>query len=188
VTTNAGAPIDNSRNSQTVGSRGSTLLQDFWLIESLQIQNRERIPERVVHARGATAKGEFVVTADVLDLTIADFLQVNGQRTPLAIRFSTVIHGIHSPEFLRDPRGFATKFYTQEGNYDLVGNNWAVFFIRDGFRFPEMVRAFKPNPKTGNQEWWRILDFFASYPESTHALTWLLDDIGIPYSYRYMNG
>lgn len=115
-------------------------------------------------------------------------MQTNGAKTPLALRFSTVIHGVHSPEFLRDPRGFAIKLYTQQGNYDIVGNNWPIFFIRDGMRFPEMVRSFKPNPKTGNQEWWRILDFFSNFPEATHALTWLLDDIGIPLSYRYMHG
>jgi catalase len=188
LTTNAGASVDNAKMSQTLGPRGPVLLQDFALIESLQVQNRERIPERVVHARGMTVKGEFTCTDDVSDLTIADFLQTPGKTTKLAARLSTVIHSKDSPEYLRDVRGFALKLYTQQGNYDMVGNVWPVFFVRDGIRFPEMVRALKPNPRTNNQEWWRIWDFFSNYPESTHAFTFLLDDIGIPKSYRHLNG
>jgi len=188
LTSNSGAPVDDGKDSLTVGNRGPTLLQDTLLVEKLQVHNRERIPERNVHARGATAKGVFVVTQDVTKYTFADFLSTVGKKTPVACRWSTVIHGRDSPEFLRDPRGFALKFYTQQGNYDIVGLNFPVFFIRDGIRFPEMIRSLKPNPKTGVQEWWRIWDFFSNYPESTHMFTWLMDDVGIPFSYRHLDG
>ncbi|XP_004366029.2 catalase isozyme 2 [Capsaspora owczarzaki ATCC 30864] len=188
LTTENGAPIDNARSAQTVGNRGPVLLQDFQLIERLQIHNRERIPERNVHARGALAKGYFQVTDDISNLTFAEVFNGVGKQTPVALRFSTVIHSLHSPEFLRDPRGFALKFYSQEGNYDIVGLNFPVFFIRDGIRFPEMIRSLKPNPLTGVQEWWRVWDFFSNYPESTHMFTWLLDDVGIPASYCQLDG
>jgi len=188
MTTNAGAPIDDMKHSQTVGPRGPTLFQDLELIERLQVQNRERVVERVVHARGVTVKGEFVVTEDLSDLTIAHFLQERGRKTPIAVRFSVVIHGMHHPEFLRDIRGFSVKFYTQEGNYDIVANNWPVFFVRDGIRFPEMIRSLKPNPKTGLQEFWRIYDYMSNYPESITAMMFFFDDIGIPKSYRHING
>jgi len=121
-------------------------------------------------------------------LTIADMFNGVGKVTPIACRWSTVIHGAASPEFLRDPRGFAIKFYTQEGNYDIVGLNFPVFFIRDGIRFPEMIRALKPNPVTGVQEWWRIWDLFSNFPESVHMFSWLMDDVGIPASYRELDG
>ncbi|MBA0824320.1 hypothetical protein Goarm_020996 [Gossypium armourianum] len=130
------------------------------MVEKLANFDRERIPERVVHARG----------------------------TPLIVRFSTVIHERGSPETLRDPRGFAVKFYTREGNFDLVGNNFPVFFIRDGMKFPDMVHALKPNPKSHIQENWRILDFFSHHPESLHMFTFLFDDIGVPQDYRHMDG
>lgn len=106
----------------------------------------------------------------------------------MAVRFSTVIHSVGSPEFLRDPRGFAIKFYTEEGNYDIVGLSFPIFFIRDGIRFPEMIRSLKPNPVDGLQAWWRIWDFMSEYPESTHMMSWLLDDVGIPASYREIDG
>eukprot|EP00301_Raphidiophrys_heterophryoidea_P020422 c5117_g1_i1.p1 GENE.c5117_g1_i1~~c5117_g1_i1.p1 ORF type:complete len:557 (-),score=134.50 c5117_g1_i1:67-1701(-) len=188
LTTNAGAPIDNYKNSLTVGPRGAILLQDVQLIERLQIHNRERIPERNVHARGATAKGTFLLTHDFSDSTIADLFSDVGKATPVACRWSTVIHSVGSPEFLRDPRGFAVKFYTQQGNYDIVGLSFPVFFIRDGIRFPDMIRSLKPNPRTGVQEWWRIWDYFSNYPESLHMFTWLMDDVGIPLSYRHLDG
>jgi len=188
LTTNEGNPIDNGHNSETIGNRGPILLEDYYLIEKLQIHNRERIPERNVHARGALAKGTFTVTNDVTDFTVADFLSEVGKETQIACRWSTVIHSRGSPEFLRDPRGFALKFYTDEGNYDIVGLNFPVFFIRDGIQFPEMIRSLKPNPVSGVQEWWRIWDYFSHYPESVHMFTWLLDDVGIPLSYRHMNG
>eukprot|EP00741_Cyanophora_paradoxa_P010414 tig00000037_g10070.t1 len=187
-TTNYGAPVWNNNSSLTVGPRGPVLLEDYHLVEKLANFDRERIPERVVHARGASAKGYFEVTHDVSHLTSADFLRTVGVQTPLILRFSTVIHERGSPETLRDPRGFAVKFYTREGNYDLVGNNFPVFFIRDGIKFPDMVHALKPNPKTHIQEWWRIWDFFSHHPESCHMFTFLLDDIGIPQDYRHMDG
>jgi len=184
----AGVPIDSGRNSITVGVSGPVLLNDQYLIERLAIQNRERIPERTVHARGTTAKGYFELTHDVSNFTFASLFNGVGKITPIALRFSTVIHSKGSPEFLRDPRGFAIKFYTTDGNYDIVGLNFPVFFIRDAIRFPEMIRCLKPNPVNGLQEWWRIWDWFSAYPESLHMFTHLLDDIGIPASYREMNG
>jgi catalase len=186
--TNYGAPIYNNRDSLTVGPRGPTLLEDYQLLEKLANFNRERIPERIVHAVGAVAKGKFTVTRDVSQYTMADFLQPVGKVTPVAVRFSTVTHPLGSPETLRDPRGFAVKFYTEQGNYDLVGNNIPVFFIQDGFKFPDMVHALKPDPVTNRQEWWRIWDFFQYHPESVHMWTWVLDDAGIPRDYRHMDG
>lgn len=187
-TTNTGAPVMNNQNSLTAGTRGPILLEDYHLIEKLANFDRERIPERVVHARGATAKGIFTVTHDISHLTSADMFRHVGMETPVAVRFSTVVHSRHSPETLRDPRGFAVKFYTREGNWDLVGNNFPVFFIRDGMKFPDMVHAFKPNPRTEDQEWWRVWDFFSHHPESCHMFTFLLDDEGIPKNYRHMKG
>lgn len=187
-TTNSGAPVWNNNSSLTVGERGPILLEDYHLIEKLAQFDRERIPERVVHARGASAKGFFEVTHDVSHLTCADFLRAPGVQTPVIVRFSTVIHERGSPETLRDPRGFAVKFYTREGNFDLVGNNFPVFFIRDGIKFPDMVHALKPNPKNHIQEAWRIMDFFSHHPESLHMFSFLLDDLGIPLNYRHMDG
>ncbi|KAI3816264.1 hypothetical protein L1987_15957 [Smallanthus sonchifolius] len=187
-TTNSGAPVYNNNNSVTVGIRGPVLLEDYQLVEKLANFDRERIPERVVHARGASAKGFFEVTHDISALTCANFLRAPGVQTPVIVRFSTVIHERGSPETLRDPRGFAVKFYTQEGNFDLVGNNFPVFFIRDGMQFPDMVHALKPNPKSNIQEDWRILDFFSHHPESLHMFTFLQDDIGVPQDYRHMEG
>jgi catalase len=186
--TEAGVLVDNVQDSLTVGVDGPDLFSDQLLIERLAIQNRERIPERTVHARGFLATGEFVVTNPMSNWTSASFLSTKGKVTPVAVRFSTVVHPRGSPEFLRDPRGFAVKFYTDAGNYDLVGINFPVFFIRDGIRFPELVRSLKPDPLTGIQQYWRIFDFLSHYPESLYMLTFLLDDVGIPRSYRYMNG
>ncbi|KAL0686858.1 hypothetical protein Bca4012_086535 [Brassica carinata] len=157
-TTNSGAPVWNNNSSMTVGPRG------------------------------ASAKGFFEVTHDISNLTCADFLRAPGVQTPVIVRFSTVIHERGSPETLRDPRGFAVKFYTREGNFDLVGNNFPVFFIRDGMKFPDMVHALKPNPKSHIQENWRVLDFFSHHPESLNMFTFLFDDIGIPQDYRHMEG
>lgn len=187
-TTNSGAPVANNNSSLSVGNRGPLLVEDYHLLEKLAQFDRERIPERVVHARGASAKGFFEVTHDVSHLTGADFLRAPGVQTPVIVRFSTVIHERGSPETIRDPRGFAVKFYTREGNWDLVGNNFPVFFIRDGIKFPDMVHALKPNPKSHIQEDWRILDFFSHHPESLHMFTFLLDDVGIPLDYRHMEG
>ncbi|XP_059590679.1 catalase isozyme 1 isoform X1 [Vitis vinifera] len=187
-TTNSGAPVWNNNSSLTVGPRGPILLEDYHLVEKLANFDRERIPERVVHARGASAKGFFETTHDISNLTCADFLRAPGVQTPVILRFSTVIHERGSPETLRDPRGFAVKFYTREGNFDLVGNNFPVFFIRDGMKFPDMVHALKPNPKSHIQENWRIVDFFSHHPESLHMFSFLFDDVGIPQDYRHMEG
>ncbi|BBN10895.1 catalase [Marchantia polymorpha subsp. ruderalis] len=187
-TTNSGAPVWNNNSSLTVGPRGPVLLEDYHLVEKLAQFDRERIPERVVHARGFSAKGYFEVTHDISHLTTADFLRAPGVQTPLITRFSTVIHEIGSPETLRDPRGFAVKFYTREGNFDMVGNNIPVFFIRDGMKFPDMIHSLKPNPKTNVQEMWRAMDFFSHIPESLHMFSFLFDDWGVPYNFRHMEG
>ncbi|ERM96130.1 hypothetical protein AMTRI_Chr09g34060 [Amborella trichopoda] len=188
MTTNAGAPVWNDDSSLTVGSRGPILLEDYHLIEKLAHFTRERTPERIVHARGASAKGFFEVTHDISHLTCADLLRAPGVQTPLIVRFSTVIHERGSPETIRDPRGFAVKFYTREGNWDLVGNNFPVFFVRDPMKFPDVIHAFKPNPKSHIQENWRILDFLSHHPESLSTFAWFYDDVGIPTDYRHMEG
>ncbi|KAG2655458.1 hypothetical protein PVAP13_1KG021100 [Panicum virgatum] len=188
TTTNAGAPVWNDNEALTVGPRGPILLEDYHLIEKVAHFARERIPERVVHARGASAKGFFECTHDVSDLTCADFLRGPGARTPVIVRFSTVIHERGSPETIRDPRGFAVKFYTREGNWDLLGNNFPVFFIRDGIKFPDVIHAFKPNPRSHVQEYWRVFDFLSHHPESLHTFFFLFDDVGVPADYRHMEG
>jgi catalase len=189
LTTNTGAPVGDNQNSKTIGNNGQVLLEDIHLIEKLAAFDRERIPERVVHARGAGAFGEFVASADFSDVTMADFLSQAGKKTPLFVRFSTVTHQQGSPETYRDPRGFAVKFYTEQGNYDLVGNNLPVFFIRDAIKFPDMVHAFKPSPVTnGASDPNRVFDFFSNLPEATHMLTWLFSDYGTPANYRQMEG
>ncbi|OEL34987.1 Catalase isozyme 3 [Dichanthelium oligosanthes] len=188
TTTNAGAPVWNDNEALTVGPRGPILLEDYHLIEKVAHFARERIPERVVHARGASAKGFFECTHDVSALTCADFLRSPGTRTPVIVRFSTVIHERGSPETIRDPRGFAVKFYTREGNWDLLGNNFPVFFIRDGIKFPDVIHAFKPNPKSHVQEYWRVFDFLSHHPESLHTFFFLFDDVGVPTDYRHMEG
>jgi catalase len=188
TTTNAGAPVWNDDQALTVGSRGPILLEDYHLIEKVAHFARERIPERVVHARGASAKGFFECTHDVTHLTCADFLRAPGVQTPIILRFSTVIHERGSPETIRDPRGFAVKFYTREGNWDLLGNNFPVFFIRDGIKFPDVIHAFKPNPRSHIQEYWRVFDFLSHLPESLHTFFFLFDDVGIPTDYRHIEG
>jgi catalase len=188
LTTNTGAPVGDNQNSKTVGQNGQVLLEDIHLIEKLAAFDRERIPERVVHARGAGAYGEFVAADNFSTVTRAAFLNEKGKKTPVFVRFSTVVHGNGSPETLRDPRGFATKFYTDEGNYDLVGNNLPVFFIRDAMKFPDMVHAFKPSPIYNKQDPNRVFDFFSHVPEGTHMLTRVYSDLGIPANYREMDG
>ncbi len=188
LTMDSGAPVGDNQNSLTAGPDGPVLLQDSQLIEKLQRFDRERIPERVVHARGTAAFGEFVSSGDHSDLTRAALLSEGGRTTPVLVRFSTVIHPAGSPETLRDPRGFAVKFYTEEGNWDLVGNNLPVFFIRDAIKFPDMVHSLKPSPITNLQDPNRFFDFFSHQPESTHMLTQLYTDLGTPASYRKMDG
>ncbi|TJY41816.1 catalase [Cohnella pontilimi] len=188
LTTNQGVPIGDNQNSKTAGTRGPTLLEDYQLLEKLAHFDRERVPERVVHARGAGAHGVFRLTNSMKRYTKAAFLQDEGTETPVFVRFSTVIHGQHSPETLRDPRGFAIKFYTTEGNYDFVGNNLPVFFIRDSMKFPDMVHALKPDPRTNIQHPDRYWDFMSLTPESTNMLVHLFSDEGIPANYRQMRG
>ncbi|ADO72528.1 catalase [Stigmatella aurantiaca] len=188
LTTDTGSPVGTNQSSKTAGPRGGILLEDFHLIEKLARFDRERIPERVVHARGVGAYGTFESAGDFSQLTRASIFSAKGKKTPMFVRFSTVIHPQGSPETLRDPRGFALKFYTDEGNWDLVGNNLPVFFIRDAIKFPDMVHSLKPSPITNRQEPGRFFDFFSHQPESTHMLTQLYSDIGIPANYRQMNG
>lgn len=187
LTRDAGAPIGDNQNSQTAGPSGPTLLQDSDLTEKLQRFDRERIPERVVHARGTGAFGEFVADADISDLSKARVF-TPGTHTPVFVRFSTVMGYRGSPEQARDPRGFATKFYTQQGNWDLVGINLPIFFIRDAIKFPDFVHANKPSAVTGVQDANLAFDFFAHAPEATNMLTRLYTDGGMPNSYRHMDG
>ncbi|MCB9603908.1 MAG: catalase [Polyangiales bacterium] len=183
-----GAPVGDVRHSQTAGPGGPVLLQDWNLIQRLARFDRERIPERVVHARGTGAFGTFVSAGNFSNLTKADFLGARNRRTPVAVRFSTVIHPSGSPETLRDPRGFAVKLYTREGNYDVVGNNLPVFFLRDAIQFPDLVHSFKPNPRTNRQEPERQFAFLATNPHATNMFTWLWSDLGTPATYREMAG
>lgn len=188
LTRDNGAPVGDNRNSRTAGEEGGVLLEDVQLIEKLARFDRERIPERVVHARGTGAHGEFIADGDLSDLTTAAPFAAAGKKTPVFVRFSTVIHPNGSPEALRDPRGFATKFYTDNGNWDLVGNNLPIFFIRDAKQFPDMVHSLKPSPVTNKQDPNRFFDFFSHTPESAHMLTQLYTDLGTPASYREMDG
>jgi catalase len=189
LTRENGAPVTNNQKSQTGGGYGGpVLLQDFHLVEKLARFDRERIPERVVHARGVGAFGEFESAADLSALTEASLLAARGKKTPVFVRFSTVVHSAGSPETLRDPRGFAVKFYTDQGNWDLVGNNLDVFFIRDAMKFPDMVHSLKPSPVTNQQDPNRFFDFFSNVPESTQMLTKLYSDLGVPANYRQMDG
>lgn len=187
TTTNSGAPVASDQHSQSVGADGSIVLTDHYLIEKLAQFNRERVPERVVHAKGGGAFGHFQVTGDVSRYTRAALFQP-GVDTKLVIRFSSVAGEQGSPDTWRDPRGFAIKFYTSEGNYDLVGNNTPVFFIRDGIKFPDFIRSQKRLPgshlRDNNMQW----DFWSLQPESAHQVTWLMGDRGIPSSWRKMNG
>ncbi|WP_025273429.1 catalase [Haloglycomyces albus] len=188
LTTESGAPVSNNNQSEAAGVGGPLLIQDQVLLEKLAHFNRERIPERVVHARGAGAYGTFTVTADVSKYTKAKFLSEVGKKTETFLRFSTVAGNLGAADAVRDPRGFALKFYTEEGNYDLVGNNTPVFFIRDAIKFPDFIHTQKRDPYTGSQEADNVWDFWSLSPESVHQVTWLFGDRGIPASYRHMNG
>lgn len=188
LTNNFGAPLPNNEHSLTAGERGPVLLQDYQLIEKLAHFDRERIPERVVHAKGAGAFGYFQATADMSRYTRAHVFGAAGRTTEVLVRFSTVGGEKGSADAERDPRGFAIKFYTQEGNYDLVGNNTPVFFIRDPFKFPDMVHTHKRNPQTNLKDPDAFWDFFSRSPESTHMVTVLFSDRGIPKNYRQMHG
>jgi catalase len=188
LTTNQGVPVSDNQNSLTAGERGPVLLQDVHLIEKLAHFDRERIPERVVHAKGAGAHGYFQVYKSMAKHTCAKFLQDPKKKTPIFVRFSTVVPFRGSADTVRDPRGFAVKFYTEDGNYDLVGNNLPVFFIRDAIKFPDMVHSFKPAPDTNIVNDNRFWDFISLTPESIHMITWLFSDRGTVKSYRKMEG
>lgn len=188
ITTQHGIPVGDNQNSITAGASGPTLLEDVYLVEKLAHFNRERIPERVVHAKGAGAFGYFEVTKDVSGFTKAKFLNGIGKKTPVFVRFSTVAGEKGSSDTVRDPRGFAVKFYTEDGNYDLVMNNTPVFFIRDGMKFPDFIHSQKKDPATNTKDQNMQWDFFSLSPESLHQVTILYSDRGIPRSYRNMNG
>ncbi|KAB8032133.1 catalase [Fluviispira multicolorata] len=188
ISTNSGAPIPSNEHLLTAGDRGPALLQDYFFIEKIAHFDRERIPERVVHAKGAGAFGYFEVTHEVSKYTKADFLREVGLKTDIFVRFSTVGGEKGSSDFDRDPRGFAIKFYTQEGNYDLVGNNLPVFFIRDPLKFPDMVHTHKRNPQSNLKDANAFWDFNSLSPETVHMLTMLFSDRGTPKTYRNMHG
>jgi catalase len=193
LTTQQGVRVDHTDDSLTVGERGPTLLEDFHAREKITHFDHERIPERVVHARGAGAYGYFEPYDDSLsDYTAAKFLTTPGKQTPVFVRFSTVAGSRGSADTVRDVRGFATKFYTDQGNYDLVGNNFPVFFIQDGIKFPDFVHAVKPEPhneipqaQSAHDTLW---DFVSLQPETLHTIMWLMSDRALPRSYRMMQG
>ncbi len=192
LTTNQGIPVSDNQNSLKAGARGPTLLEDFVLREKIMHFDHERIPERIVHARGTAAHGYFECYEPLTRYTSADFLQRKGARTPVFVRFSTVAGSKGSRDLARDVRGFAVKFYTQEGNFDLVGNNIPVFFIQDAIKFPDLIHAAKPEPDrefpqaaTAHDTFW---DFISLTPESMHMIMWAMSDRAIPRSYRMMEG
>jgi Catalase len=188
MTTAFGHPVGNDLNSATAGPRGPVLMQDVHLLEKLSHFDRERIPERVVHAKGAGAYGYFEVTADVTKYTKAAFLSKVGKKTDVFARFSTVGGEKGSADAERDPRGFAIKFYTEEGNYDMTGNNTPVFFIRDPLKFPDFIHTQKRDPATNLKSPTMAWDFWSLTPESIHQVTILFSDRGTPATYRNMNG
>ncbi len=188
LTTAFGIPVGDDLNSMTAGQRGPVLMQDMHLLEKLAHFDRERIPERVVHAKGAGAYGYFEVTADVTPYTKAKFLSDIGKRTDVFLRFSTVGGEKGSADAERDPRGFALKFYTEEGNYDMTGNNTPVFFIRDPLKFPDFIHTQKRNPVTNCKDPDMFWDFLSLTPESIHQVTILFSDRGTPVDYRHLNG
>ncbi|XP_064571525.1 catalase [Zonotrichia leucophrys gambelii] len=188
LTTGSGNPIGDKLNILTVGPRGPLLVQDVVFTDEMAHFDRERIPERVVHAKGAGAFGYFEVTHDITQYCKAKVFEHIGKRTPLAIRFSTVAGESGSADTVRDPRGFAMKFYTEDGNWDLVGNNTPIFFIRDAMLFPSFIHSQKRNPQTHLKDPDMVWDFWSLRPESLHQVSFLFSDRGIPDGYRHMNG
>jgi catalase len=188
LTTADGAPIADPENALTAGPRGPVLMQDVALIEQMQRFNRERIPERVVHAKGSGAHGVFTVTHDITKYTRASLFAEVGKKTAMFARFSTVAGERGAADAERDPRGFALKFYTDEGNWDLVGNNTPVFFVRDPYKFAMFIHSQKRHPQTNLRDADMQWDFWSLSPESLHQVTWLFGDRGIPASYRHMDG
>ncbi len=192
LTTNQGLKINDNQNSLKAGERGATLLEDFILREKITHFDHERIPERIVHARGSGAHGVFECYESMAKYTKAGFLQKPGKKTPVFVRFSTVAGSRGSTDLARDVRGFSVKFYTEEGNYDLVGNNIPVFFIQDAIKFPDLVHAVKPEPDneipqaaSAHDTFW---DFISLMPESMHMIMWAMSDRAIPRSLRMMEG
>jgi len=188
MTNSNGAPIDDNENSVTAGPYGPILISDFNLIDKLSDFNRERIPERVVHAKGAGAHGVFTVTKDITEYCRASLFSSVGKQTPVLVRFSTVGGESGSADTARDPRGFAVKFYTDEGNWDLVGNNTPIFFIRDPIKFPDFIHTQKRDPRTHLKDHNNFWDFLSLTPESVHQVTYLFSDRGTPDGFRHMNG
>ncbi|WP_163536119.1 catalase [Gracilibacillus sp. YIM 98692] len=193
MTNQQGHKVTDNQNTRTVGNRGPMTLENYDFLEKISHFDREKIPERIVHARGAGAHGYFESYGTVGDEPISKYTRAKvftetGKKTPLFVRFSTVVHGKHSPETLRDPRGFAIKFYTEDGNWDLVGNNLKIFFIRDPLKFPDMIHAFRPDPVTNVQDTERMFDFVSSSPEAMHMVTFVFSPWGIPANYRQMQG
>ncbi len=188
LTTSAGMPVGDDENSLSFGKNGPLAMQDHHLIEKLAHFSRERIPERVVHARGSGAYGTFTLTKSLKDYSVANFLQKEGEQTKTFTRFSTVGGEQGSSDMVRDPRGFATKFYTKEGNYDVVGNNTPVFFLRDPMKFPDFVHTQKRCPVRNINDPDAVWDFWSQNPQSLHQVTILMSDRGIPKSFRHMNG
>jgi catalase len=188
ITADNGCPVNHYEDSATVGKRGPVLLEDYFLQEKLALFNRERIPERVVHAKGTGAYGKFTVTHDISKYTRAKLFSEIGKETKVFTRFSTVGGEMGSADTERDPRGFAVKFYTEEGNWDIVGNNTPVFFIKDPKKFPDFVHTQKRNPKTNLKDATAVWDYWSLHPESIHQVLILMSDRGIPDGYRFMNG
>jgi catalase len=188
MTTDSGRPVGDNQNSLTVGPRGPVVFEDFLLFEKMAHFNRERIPERVVHAKGSGAHGHFVVTADITKYTTAKLFSGVGKKTPTFIRFSTVGGEKGSADTERDPRGFALKFYTEEGNWDMTGNNTPVFFIRDPLKFGDFIHTQKRDPQTNLKSPTMMWDFWSLSPESLHQVTILFSDRGTPDGYRHMDG
>lgn len=183
-----GAPVADNQNIQTAGPRGPALLQDIWLLEKLAHFDREVIPERRMHAKGSGAWGHFTVTHDITPYTRAALFQAVGKRTPVFLRFSTVAGERGAADAERDIRGFAVKFYTEQGNWDLVGNNTPVFFMRDPLRFPDLNHAVKRDPRTNLRSAQNNWDFWTLLPEALHQVTIVMSDRGLPDGYRYMHG
>lgn len=195
LTTRQGHPVRDNRNLRTVGERGPATLENYHFSEKMSHFDRERVPDRVVHARGTGAFGFFEFYGKVGDEPIARYTRAKiftqadyPYQTPVLVRFSTVAGGEESPETMRDPRGFAVKFYTVDGNWDLVGNNLPVFFIRDGTKFMDLNHAAKPDPVTNTYQPWRFYDFAQHLPETLHMITWVKSPWGIPANYRQMIG
>ena len=192
LTTNQGVRINDNQHTLKAGERGPSLLEDFIFREKMTHFDHERIPERVVHPRGSGAHGVFEAYEDMGEFTKASFLSEAGKKTPVFVRFSTVVGFRGSSDLARDVRGFATKFYTDEGVYDLVGNNMPVFFIQDAMKFPDLVHSIKPEPHhqmpqatAAHDNFW---DFASLMPETVHQILWIMSGRGIPRSYRMMEG